>query len=230
MSFFLSIWFHFAVSSSSLFANLFADLFFIQISSIKKSQQFASKLRFLSVDYQFFCTKEFNFPFHLPFHSKNFHRKMFSTIINRFFHFYFLLFFDFSMRWGHSRWRFSEGKFTHRIQTNVLKCDPNPNCEDWVIFRHRDKLSGALCSHFFTNALHALFSGLQKQRNFPFGVFSVRPALNRILFKFLSCSCSIQNRSLLMVEAKKNAIRQEKMTVTHAFSIKTSFFSRWDFF
>ena len=40
------------------------------------------------------------------------------------------------------------------------------------IFRHRDKLSGALCSHVFTNAFSALFSALHKQtENFSFRYF-----------------------------------------------------------
>lgn len=122
------------------------------------------------------------------------------------------------MRWGHSLW-FSfficdETTQNIRVQTfsGAIRIRTAGLNE---ILRHRDKLSGAQCSHFFTNAFCSIF-GSQQQLNGFLSVFSWSPPESN--------SCSIQ-LTLSLVELLMNAAWSNQISVTHVFSIRI-FFSR----
>lgn len=155
---------------------------------------------------------------------------MFSTIINRFFHFYFLLFLAFSKRWGHLRWRFSERKI-HSQNPNE-RSQARFESELWGLsnFQTSRQVVGCFMLSLFHERLACSIFGLTKTTKFSLRCVLGEARAKSNFIQIFSCSCSIQNRSLLMVEAMKNAICQEKTTVTHAFSIKTSFFFPTRFF
>lgn len=145
------------------------------------------------------------FPFHSSEAEENFRpneQEIFSTIKNRI-SLWFLSF---------PRDEVTRGDDSDRkTRLYVLSRDLNPNCGDWIFFRHRDKLSGALCSHFFTNAF-LLYFRLHQHRIF-FSALTFSPQQSNFQnFVRAPFKC--------LWSYKKNAARYK--SVTHVLQIKIS--------
>lgn len=111
-------------------------------------------------------------------------------------------------------------KFSHRIRLNVLNRDPNPN---WTPIRcsprHRDKLSGALCSPSTHERLSCSIFGFHANNKKAIGRFSWSPPRVEFVKTRLSCStrslaCWIPDT--LWIRKSQTTTKQQK--ASHMFS------------